>query len=140
MSALYDPAQILMTFNGIPIVGYADGTFVEVERNEDSFTLLVGADGKGVRSRNQNRSGRIRFTLLQVSPSNDVLSQAAQADEVAGAGVGACQVKDNFGSTVVHAPNAWVLKPATVSFAKEAGTREWEIETDYLTMTVGGSR
>ncbi len=137
--ALYDPAQILMTFLGTPIIGYADDTFVEVERNEDAFTLHVGSDGETARSRSQNRSGTITFTLMQTSPSNDVLSAAAAADERTGTGIGPCFIKDNGGRSLVNAPNTWVRKLPTMGFAKQAGTRSWTLESDNIDALVGGN-
>jgi hypothetical protein len=49
MSQTYDPSMIVASFLGIPISGYADGTFVAVERNNESFTLMVGAGGEAAR-------------------------------------------------------------------------------------------
>ena len=136
--ALYDPTQILSIVHGRPIVGYAPGTFVEVERNEDTFALLVGADGETARARTRNRSVRFRFTLMATSPSNDWLSERAEYDERTGQGIGPTEVTDNLGHTRVHAAYTWVVKPATVSFGMEVGTREWEIEGADADMKVGG--
>lgn len=135
----YDPGQVLINFRGQPILGFADGSFVRVERNEDAFLTKAGADGEIVRARNRNRSGRVTITLMQSSPSNDVLSQAAIADEkLAGTGMGPLQVKDNLGTTQVNAPNAWVVKQPAIEFAKEVGTREWVLECDQLVIHTGG--
>ena len=135
----YDPGRHIFTFLGTPIVGYAPGTFIEVERNEDAMTLEVGTDGHGVRTRNSNKSGVFRLTLQQGSPSNDVLMAAAQADELTGTGVGPSFMKDASGRSTALAPNSWVRKPAAMGFAKEHGSRVWEIETDNLDLFVGGN-
>lgn len=136
---LYDPAQIIMTFLGVPIVGYADGTFVAVERADDAFTMQVGSSGEVARSRSQNRSGSITFTLMQTSASNDVLSEAAAQDEATGLGTGPAFIRDNLGRTVVNAPYAWVRKLPTLEFAKAAGSRVWVLDCSIITAQVGGN-
>lgn len=135
----YDPKQISLIVGGKIITGYADGTFVTPERNEDAFMLKVGVDGEGSRSKNANKSGKITIVLMQTSPSNDYLSALALADELSGNGVVPALMKDNLGTTLVTALSAWVKKIANPEMAKEVGTRTWVIETDELNMLVGGN-
>ena len=52
----YDPGKIVVVFRGILISGYAEGTFVNAERNEDSFEVSVGAGGDVTRVRKRNRA------------------------------------------------------------------------------------
>jgi hypothetical protein len=89
-----DPGKILMTFKGVNIVGIADGTFVEVERAEDGWTMYKGSDGEITRVRNRDRSGAVTFTLSQASITNTFLSAIAIADEKDGTGVGSLLIKD----------------------------------------------
>ena len=49
MAKTYDPGQVIITFGPIILEGYADGTFVSIEQNEQSFALTVGSSGEGVR-------------------------------------------------------------------------------------------
>ena len=39
----YDPDGVLVVFNKIPMFGFAPGTFVRVERDEDTFSEVAGA-------------------------------------------------------------------------------------------------
>ena len=136
---LYDPDKVVVTFGPAVVSGIAAGTFVSVERNEDAFTVTVGADGETARTRNNNRSGTITITLLQTSSSNDMLSSFAQLDEKSATGVLPLVVKDLLGNTLCVAPNAWVKKIANAEFGKEHGDREWVLESDLIEMFVGGS-
>lgn len=136
--ANYDPAAIHIIFGVIPIEGYADGTFVSVERNEDMFALTVGADGEGVRAKSNNKSGRITLTLLQSSITNTLLSAAMVADELASDGVGPFIMTDGNGETLVSAQSCWITKPAKTEFGKEAATREWVLESDSINILNGG--
>lgn len=138
MMKTFDINNVVATFLGNELSGFADGTAITIDRNEDTFTLVVGADGETARSRSNNRSGTISFTFLASSASNDILSAAAAADEATGQGVGPFFLKELNGGTTVVAPNAWVKKPASLEFAKEIGSREWTLECDYLEVHVGG--
>lgn len=135
----YDPAEVAVIFAGKIIEGYADGTFVNISRAEDSFVLKVGADGQATRAKTNNRSGEVVLTLAQGSPSNDFLSAAILADEESGAGAGPLLVRDGSGRTVVSAATAWVRKPADASFGKEPTDRTWSFQTNALRPFVGGN-
>jgi len=138
-SLSYDPGQVIVTFLGTPLHGFADGTYVKIVRNEEAFKLQVGADGEPARVRNRNRSGQVSIILQQSSIRNDVLSAAAALDELAAGGVGALLIKDLNGTTLVNALAAWVRKLPETELGKELGQREWVLETGQLTMFVGGN-
>ena len=135
----YNAADVAIVFAGVPIEGYADGTFVAVARDNPSWNKNIGADGEGVRAKSNDKSGTITLTLMQSSLSNDALSALALLDEASGDGVGPFLMKDNSGRTICSAETAWIQKPADVSFAREAETREWVFETNLLDMFVGGN-
>jgi len=137
----YDPAQVLIIFAGIPISGRGESTFLSVERNEDAWTLQVGADGEATRAKSNNRSGRVTLTLLQSAAANDALSAIANVDEKTpgGDGVFPLLIKDLSGRTLVQAQTAWLVKQATGEFAREASEREWIIESNDIDILVGGN-
>lgn len=138
MLQTYDPKKVIATFGGSEIIGFAEGTFITVERAEDSFSVQTGSDGETLRVRNRNRAGTITLTLMQSSPSNDILSAAWILDENAGKGVAPFGLAEKGGTTSVVAPNTWVQKPATVEYGKEASSREWVLSSDKIDMVVGG--
>ena len=135
----YNPANIILNVKGRDIVGFADGTFVKAERNVDAMSLVVGADGEATRVKSLNRSGKLTFTLQQSSPSNDMLSSLATADELSSSGVAPVLMKEVGGATIAQSSKAWVVKKAPVEFGKEAGNREWVLETHDLALEVGGT-
>lgn len=134
----YDPAKVLPSFLGGILTGFADGTFIEAERNEDGFALVVGASGEAARAQSRNRSGRITFTVLSTSPTNDFLSAIAAADELLGTGVGEFQMIELGGSTLLHASNAWIMKQPKIERGKEVSNVEWVIECESLEVFAGG--
>lgn len=135
----YDPKNVSVVVGGKILKGFADGTFVLCERNEQAYNLKVGVDGEGTRAKSNNKSGKITVTLIQSSSSNDVLSAFALADEASNTGAVPFLLRDNNGTTLVTALTAWVQKFANVEDAKEVSTRVWVLETDELNMFVGGN-
>lgn len=134
----YDPAAVLPSFLGGVLTGFADGTFISAERNEDGFTLMVGASGEAARAQSRNRSGKVTFTVMSTSQTNDFLSAIAAADELLGTGVGEFQMVELGGTTLLHASNAWISKLPKVERGKEISTVEWVIECEDLQIYAGG--
>ncbi len=134
-----DPKNVILTVGGYIISGYADGTFVSVERNEDAYTESVGADGEVVRVRSHNRLAQLVVTLQQTSESNSVLSTIAQLDERANAGVVPVLLKEIDGDTVIASGKAWIKKFANVEYGKEVTNREWTLVLSEGEMFVGGN-
>lgn len=135
----YDPAQVNIVFAGVPIDGFADGTFITVARDNPSYNLAIGSDGEGARAKSNDRSATITITLMQNSATNDLLSAVSLADELTGDGVGPFLMKDLSGRTLVGAETAWLEKPSDVEFAREITNREWVIKTDALDIFIGGN-
>jgi hypothetical protein len=135
----YDPGKLVVTFKGILLTGYMDGTFLTAERTEDAFSMSVSADGKVTRVRSRDKTGTVTLTLQAASPGNDLLSAVALEDELFGTGTGALLVKDLLGNTVIDADTAWIRKMPTTDFADEASGREWAFDCAELGIFAGGS-
>ncbi len=137
----YNPSEIAMSFAGIPIAGYADGEFVVIEAESDDFTDVVGTDGDVARARTNDRRGTVTFKLMQTSDTNALLSALRSADLLApnGAGVGALEVRDLQGTTLLSAAEAWIKKMPQTAFDREIGAREWVIRCAVLEGVVGGN-
>lgn len=135
----YDPGKVVLTFKGITVTGFHSGTFITVERDDDTWKKDKGAQGDGVRTRNRNKGGKITFTTQGTSPSNDLLMAAIIADETTGIGYGVASVVDLNGTSKALAAEAWVLKPANLEFADEHTPREWVIDCNEVQLFVGGS-
>lgn len=135
----YDPKQVSLIVGGKIIGGFTDGTFIKGERNEDMWTLKIGVDGIGTRSKTNNKSGKLTITLHQSSASNDDLSAFAIADELSNTGAVPVLLKDNSGRTICSALTMWVKKIADPEFAKEVMNRVWVMETDEFAIFDGGN-
>jgi hypothetical protein len=135
----YDPKQILILIAGVPISGLADGTFVSIERQEDAFTAVSGADGQVARVKSNNAIGTLTLTIMQTSQSNQLLSGLALADQRNNAGTFPVLIKDNEGTTLIFSAEGWVQRMPTVEYSKDISNREWIITLSELTYNIGGN-
>jgi hypothetical protein len=137
----FDPKKVVISFNGFPITGFVDGTFIEVAPAADRFTKSVGADGEVARVHSSNNTHEVTITLLQTSPSNDVLSAQAEADRLSGLGAGPLQINDLSGTTLFFWASAWIKTPATWSGGNDGiSERAWVFDTaQAIAQNVGGN-
>lgn len=134
----YDPGLVTVTFGPILITGYGPEDFVTVKRTEPTFEMTAGAGGDVVRVRKRRRDGTVTLTLLQASPTNDLLSAILAEDEELGTGIRPFMLKDLSGTTLVAAPAAWIQGYPEVGRGAAAGTVEWMIDCARLSKLVGG--
>ena len=137
----YDPSQMAIVFAGIPISGFADGAFLSVEQDEDSFSMQVGSDGDACRSKTSNKGHTITFTLGQWSLANDLLSALHAVDLASpnGDGIGPFLAKDLSGRTLIAAEKAWIQRQPASSWDREAQPREWTIRSNDVQLFHGGN-
>lgn len=135
----YSPKDIIFTYGGVPISGFADGTMIVVEPMAPDFTSYTGADGEGSRVANANKGVKITLTLAQTSISNDYLTACALVDSKTKVGQKAIGMKDLFGTSVVIAPLGYITQRPSMTLGKEIETREWVIESTSAVMTIGGN-
>ncbi len=112
---------------------------MSVEFNEDAFAVAIGVDGEGTRSKSNNSSGRVTVTLMQSSQTNLLLTALHELDKATGDGISPLIVKDGSGTSLYTAESAWIARHPTAGFGREADTREWFIDTDFLIAVTGGN-
>jgi hypothetical protein len=136
----YDPRKVTVSIGGINAEGFADGTFISVSRNNQTWTTVSGASGEVSRSKSNDFTGTIELTLLQTSKTNDFLTSKLIADEGPdNAGKFAFALIDANGTTLVGSTECWVQQPPTIEYGKELGDRVWTLEAANLKMTIGGT-
>lgn len=135
----YDPSRVVLSFGGHQVSGFGDDTFIEADRDEDSFAKSTGVDGEMTRSKSNNFGGFVQITLKQSSNTNDFLSALLAADEASGAGVVPLLLKDLSGTTVLASAKSWVRRLPANAWARAAGERVWMIDCAALIGLVGGN-
>lgn len=138
---IYDFDQVNAIFGTVLLDGFAEGTAISIERTEDTFTMKTGCDGLTSRSKTLNRTAKVTFTLMQTSAANLKLSliHALDRDTPNGAGVLPLLVRDNGGSSIHTATQAWISKAPDVKYEREASERTWEISVARLEGVEGGN-
>lgn len=124
----YSPNDVTVAINGVPIEGFADGTFVNVSYNSDAATMVEGADGSpAIAFKRGMRGGTITLTLLQTSMGNTILSAYLQAQKFAASGANtvAVTIRNAQGGELHAMPRAVFSKEPEAGFAAEISNREW---------------
>jgi Protein of unknown function (DUF3277) len=139
----YSPDDVVFSIAGaiasFDVNGYAEGTFIEIERDEDGWTNYAGALGDICRVRNLNKMGKITVTLMTTAPINSALASLAITDEDQMTGVVSVQVKDNSGDMLCDGAEAWILKHPKIERSKEATTVQWVFVVAELQVYAGGN-
>lgn len=146
--AQYNPSRVVaswgvpgLPFGSIPLLeGAASGTFVNLERTSRTWSLKVGGDGETTRTRTNDFSGIVRFTLRNGSRTSNLLTAALQSDEITGVVVGAFLMTDYSGTTLWASPLAFLEGWPPESFGDTEENRTWTLICSPLIPLPGGSR
>jgi hypothetical protein len=125
----YDPKKVVITLGGVPISGYADGTFVQIDPNSEAWTRKVGADGEVARALSNDNTATIQITLMQTSLSNAYLRTVMSADRLTGLGMLPLSFTDLNDMETHFWPQAWVSTTPSAGRAKETTDVQWTIHT-----------
>ena len=79
MAETYSPENVVITINGVPVVGIAEGTFISVEFNSEKWEHYVGSDGDVTIVENLDKTGTFTLTLKQNSATRRLLDQQYRA-------------------------------------------------------------
>lgn len=121
--AVYDSMKVNVSINNTLVTGYADGTMVTSERNEDRVIPYSGVKGEYAYSLNNNSSGTITVSLQQQSPMNALLQKLANNKETFPISV----VDINTGGFKAGGNEAIILKEPANERGAEITTRAWSI-------------
>lgn len=135
----FDPKMVVITWGVIPISGYAEGTFVRINRSGDAFAKSKGAGGDVERINRNQGDFEVEITLQQTASVNAELSAALAADQVTNAGVFPLTVKDLLGKTLFFAPQAWIRKDPEWEDGDDLNSRAWTFDTGIGSNLVGGN-
>jgi hypothetical protein len=120
------------------LVGFIDGSFIDVNREVPTWTKSTGADGHTTRSHSANEGGDITVRLQQGSPSNDFLDAIWTRDNATKNGLISIIVKDGSGRSFDQCDQAYIASRANKTYSGTDEGREWVIECPKFTTTVNG--
>lgn len=135
----YDPESYSVIFNAIPIFGFAEDDFIDIEYDTDGYQDQIGADGHVVRYRSCDQRATVTFTLMASSGCNILLSAMYNADikTANGLGVGPILIRDTRGVSVFAGTQAWIQKIPKTTLGAKIGNKEWKIRVAKLEAVIG---
>lgn len=128
----YDPKKVITTFSGIPLSGFADGSFIQVTASSDRYTKKIGADGEVARVRGNDDTSEVTITLLATSKSNTVLTSYLNADRLSNKGIAPLSITDLDGGLIFFWPQAWIRKTPDITKSKDIEEVAWVFDTGQI--------
>lgn len=125
---VYSPEDVVVNWAGaFEITGFAEGTMVEASRNSPRTQTVVGAKGDVGITRSADRTGSLTLTLLQNSPSNQMLSAIINAEDLSNSLLirGDMTIKDPSGGTLCYANRCHIQEPASVTLGDGQNAKVW---------------
>lgn len=136
----YSPEDVVILLGGIyPVDGLVDGSFVSIQKDSDSFSTKVTADGRVSRTHVDSPTHTVRISTMSTASVNDVFSAWAFADGKLYGVMMPLFVKDGLGTTLFYAPFSWIEKEPDLVLGTDVETREWTIKTAGAVRNVGGN-
>jgi hypothetical protein len=138
----FSPTEIVLAINDYVISDFSSESFLEITKNSPYFRQVRGIRGKHTRVANRDKSGVLRFQLMQTSPQNDVLSDLVTADMESQTALLNVTLRDVGGTTGIQLVNAYVDGPPNKSYQGSSTTaNEWVINYDAIgRYHVGGNQ
>tara|TARA_R110002020_G_scaffold237085_2_gene449363 strand:- start:227 stop:739 length:513 start_codon:yes stop_codon:yes gene_type:complete len=132
-SYVYSPKEVYVYYVGESLMGFSDGTFLEVEILSNEWTPRTGIDGVTSYHPKYNMSGTCTLTLQQGSTGNEFLSFLVSQIEqnmnpnILEAAQSNLSIVDTSGTFNLLFENAVIIKQPNITFGKEAqqGPRKW---------------
>lgn len=128
-TTVYDPKKVTVVLGNHIASGFAEDSFVKVEKAGDGTTLVTGCDGEGCWQVDPNHSHTVTISLLQNSETNAWLQSRADMMEANGNGQFPLSIKDNYGGQSFYASECVVAKSAGRGRGKSQTNNEWTITT-----------
>lgn len=119
----YDPMDLSTSVGGVFLTGFSED-LVEWEKDEDSNTFKVGAQGDVLVTKVNNPLATLKITLLATSPQVPYMDKLAVTGQVVDVSV----IYNGTPKETITSTAGVVKKPAVRKYGNEADDREYEIQ------------
>lgn len=137
--ANYSPEDVNCLAFGIPLKGFADGTFVSISKDKVPYGSIETADGSVSRLYTNSQTYTISLTFHRGSVSNDILTKLWQLDEVTQVGKFSLLIKDLSGTDLFFSTNTWVEGIPNVVESTTFDTRTWVLRSSQAAINIGSN-
>ncbi|HGF3815910.1 TPA: phage protein [Escherichia coli] len=134
----YSPKDVVCSWNGIAIEGFAPDSFLRLQRTSPLVTPVVGAGGQVALTRNADKTGTIEIELMQTSLSNQMLSaiQAKQDNMELEEDISSnFVIYDPSGSVLATGINAWLQELPQIELGRDQNSKTWIFGCEKLNYT-----
>lgn len=134
----YSPKDVVCSWNGIAIEGFAPDSFLRLQRTSPLVTPVVGAGGRVALTRNADKTGTIEIELMQTSLSNQMLSaiQAKQDNMELEEDISSnFVIYDPSGSVLATGINAWLQELPQIELGRDQNSKTWIFGCEKLDYT-----
>lgn len=134
----YSPKDVVCSWNGIAIEGFAPDSFLRLQRTSPLATPVVGAGGQVALTRNADKTGTIEIELMQTSLSNQMLSaiQAKQDNMELEEDISSnFVIYDPSGSVLATGINAWLQELPQIELGRDQNSKTWIFGCEKLDYT-----
>src|SRR4249920_1540352 len=138
--ANYSPDEVNCLAFGIPLTGFADGTFITIGKDKVPFSTTETADGVSARLHNNSQTYTISLTLHRGSTSNDVLTKLWQLDEITQKGKFPLLFKDLSGTDLFFSTNTWIEGIPNMQQSTNFDTRTWVLRSSQAVINIGSNQ
>lgn len=136
----YSFLDLNLLVNGVPISGFDEGDdVIQLARLGDSAFHKLGADGEMTVGISADRSGTMKFRLMQSSDSNTYLSGLIAAQENGAFVPIFAQMTDVRGGDLGSGTQGYINKPADMTRGTNPNSQEWIITVERLDMLHNGA-
>ena len=121
----YNPADVILIVGGYQCTGWDE---ISIERSTPTYRLVKGIRGKHTRVRDKDTSAMLTVSLMQVSPTNDVLSEIHAQDNLYGTGRIELSLADKSGNSKFGSSEAYITGYPKRSFKDQIEFVVWTIQ------------
>lgn len=139
---IYSFLNTVVLINGRALTGWGDGDdVIMAERNTDSASHKVGADGKMVVSLSADKSGKFTFKMQKTSDDNAYLNGLCNRQELGADSFVpvAVLMQDTYRQDRASGDTGYIIKQASMSGGDTATLQEWTIMVESLDLIFGTS-
>lgn len=130
----YSPKDVVVVWNGIPLTGFAEDSFLRLEWSEDVFTKHVSANGKLALTKSADETGTVEIELMATAPDNFYLGAIEKAQRLAPESVAFSNfvINDPSGNSLAVAINAFIMTRPSVDLGKDQNSKTWVFGCEKL--------
>lgn len=135
----YNPDEVNCLAWGIPLTGFADGSFISVTKDLTLYSSTRTPDGTVARVGNNDKTYTINLTFHCGSFSNDVLTKFWQLDEITRKGKFPLLIKDSSGTDLFFSTNTWIESTPEMLKSTSVDNRTWVLRSSQAVVNFGSN-